>query len=231
MATVVTTAVLVAWRSAFSPVVGEGTLVPWTVLGLLLAVTTLGTDQLTRSFVGVATTALGAVLAAVLTGGRTVSMGEVVGDSVYLAVAAGAMAAGWSGLALLCTRVARSQRRAWTVAALGGATWVVWLGWWPLSDTAPARPDLWTVGAICTLGAATAAGDVWLGTWRGAMVALPPAALLAVAPLATTDALWIIAWIVLVVAGAVVCLVTVGAVALTRGGWRRLRPAARSVRP
>ena len=65
-----TTAALVPWRWGFSLVPGEGTLLPWTVLGLLVAIATISTDHVTRPFAGIATTAVAAGLANLISSGR-----------------------------------------------------------------------------------------------------------------------------------------------------------------
>ncbi|WP_380172115.1 hypothetical protein ACFEMC_22610 [Kineococcus sp. DHX-1] len=106
-----------------------------------------------------------------------------------------ATTAAGAGLAVVLT----SLRDPWVVvdgayAALGGAAWLLPVGWWPLRD---GEPD-----ARRPLG--------------GAPLALPPAAPLAAAPLAASDSLGLVVWAVLTVAGALTCLAGVGAVAVVR---------------
>ncbi|GAB3216285.1 hypothetical protein GCM10027586_07900 [Kineococcus gypseus] len=222
------TAAFAAWRWGFSPVVGEGTFLPWTLLGLIAATATIATDRLTRPFTGVATTAAAAVLADLLTGERGALGASSAFDVTYVAFPAAALAAAFSALHLLLARLPRSERPwAGAVALLGAAAWVAWLGWWPLDDSGPAHPGALLAAAVGTLITATALGEVTLGRWRGAVFALAPAALLAVPPLSTSDALWFIAWLVLTFGAALVCLVTVGAVAAVRGTRRHLHAAPR----
>jgi hypothetical protein len=227
-----TTAVFAIWRWGFSPVVGEGTLVPWTILGLIVICATVGTDRFTRPFVGIATTAAAAAVADLITGagqGQGPSgVIEVLDEFSYIAFAAGVLAAAVSAGHLLFARLPRNhQPRARAVVALGASAWAAWMGWWPLNDSGPAHPAALVAGAVCTLLIATVLGEVTLGRWRGALFALTPAALLAMAPLVASDSLGIIAWVVLTAGAALLCLLGVGLVASVRGTRRRLDPASR----
>ncbi len=231
MAGALTTAAFAAWRWGSSPVVGESTFLPWTVLGLIVAIATVGTDRFTRPFVGVATTAAAAGLADLLTSGRpglqVPTAFDVAFNVLYVAFTASVLAAAVSWLHLLLTRLP-SPQRSWAaaVAVLGGSAWVAWMGWWPLDDSGPAHPGALVAAAAGTLLIATALGEITLGTWRGALFALTPAALLAAPPLATSDALWIIVWLVLTTGAALTCSASVGAVAAIRGVHRGLRPVS-----
>ena len=227
-AAAVTTAAFAAWRWAFSPVVGEGTLLPWSILGLIAATATTCTDRSTRPFTGVTTTAAAAGLADLLTGGLEGLEPSTAFDVLHVAFAAGVLAAAVSGLHLLFAHLPRSHHpRAGAVVVLGGSAWVAWLGWWPLDDSGPAHPDALLAGAACTLLIATALGEISIGPWRGALFALTPAALLALPPLTTSDPLGIIAWLALTSGAALACLAAVGAVAAIRRTHRRLHAAHR----
>lgn len=212
----VSTAAFVAWRWVADPVVGEGTLLPWSVLGLLVAAVTVVADRATRPFVGVATTAAGAGLGVALSGSRdAVAVG--LAEGVVAAIAAALLAAGVSGLRLLVGSLPASRRpRAGLVLTLGGAAWLFPVGWWPLRDDEPADAEALLAVAAGTLLLATVVGETRIGRWWGPRLALPPAALLAVAPLAASDSLGMVLWTVLTLAGAVVCLAGVGAVAAAR---------------
>ncbi|GAA0308165.1 hypothetical protein [Kineococcus aurantiacus] len=232
LAGTLTTAAFAAWRWGFSPTVGTGTLLPWTVLGLVVVLATIGADRLTRPFVGTATTAVAAAVADLLTGAGHDSAPsgvlDVLDEFLYAAFAAGALAAAVSGGHLLFARLPRAHRpRAGAVAILGASAWVAWMGWWPLDNSGPARAGVLVAAAAGTLVLATVLGELTLGRWRGAVFALVPAALLAVAPLAASDSLGLVVWMGLTTGAAVVCLTAVGVVAAVRGTHRRLRPAAR----
>jgi hypothetical protein len=222
VAGVVTTVAVCAWRWLMTPTVGEGTSLPWTVLGILLAAATVLTDRATRPFTGVATTAAGAGAALLLTDARAGLDPDTPVDVLYVALAAGALAAAGSGTALLVAHVPPTRRRwAGVVVALGAAAWVAWMGWWPVDGSGPEHPTALSVAALGTLVAAAALGEVLLGPWRGAGVALAPAALLAVLPSAASDALGMVAWYVLTLLAAAVCLAVVGVVAAVRAAQRR----------
>lgn len=222
-----TTAALAAWRWGFSPVAGGGTLLPWTVLGLLVAAATVGTDRFTRPFVGIATTAAAAGVADLVSGGRQGLDPHRILDVLHLVPAAAVLATAVTGLHLFFLTVPQVRRpRAGVVVVLGSSAWVTWMGWWPLSDAAPAHPDALVAAAAATLLVATVVGEIVVGPWRGVVLALGSAAFLAWSPLVTSDSLGIVAWLVLVGAAAVGCLTAAGVVAAVRGAHRRLRPVA-----
>ena len=104
---------------------------------------------------------------------------------------------------------------------------MAWMGWWPLSDTAPTHPDALVTAAAATLLLATVVGEVTLGSWRGIVLALGPAALLAGPPLLTSDSLGIIAWVIFAGRAALGCAAAAGVVAPIGGTHRHLRAVPR----
>ncbi|WP_369054910.1 hypothetical protein [Kineococcus terrestris] len=232
-ATAVTTAALLLWWRLSASVPTESNAVPWTVLGLLLATATVLSDRLTRPFVGVATTAAAAALAYLLSatwaGGQGLwAVLELVLVPLQVAVGAAAVAGAASGLHLLHRRLPRPQRP-WAVGVvlLGASSWAGWCSWWILNQDSPAGWPWLAGGAIASLLLGTAVGEVVLGRWLGLVLALGSAALLAVAPLAASDAFGLIVWFVLSAIAGAGCLVVVGAVAAVRGARRHLPAAAR----
>jgi len=225
LALALTTGALAAWRWSFAPVAGEGTLLPWTILGLLVAAATISTDRLTGPFVGTATTAAAAGLANLISGGKQGLGFNRILDFLYLVPAAAVLAVAASGLHQFFLAVPRA-RRPWAalVVSLGSLAWVAWMGWWPLSENSPAHPEALVAAAACTVVTATVVGEVLIKTWRGVVLAVTPAALLAGPPLVTSDSLGIIAWVILAGAAALGCLAAAGVVAAVRATHRRLRP-------
>ncbi len=74
---------------------------------------------------------------------------------------------------------------------------------------------------------ATVVGEVALGSWRGSVLVLGPAALLAAPPLAASDSLGMILWFMFTLSAAAGRLAAVGVGAACRGTHRRLRPVPR----
>ncbi|GAA4975666.1 hypothetical protein [Kineococcus glutinatus] len=223
-----TTVVLLLWRWAFQPALGEGTGIPWTVLGLVLVVATAWTDRVTRPFAGTATSAAAAGLASVLSGSAGDLGAWVVLDLLHVVSAAAVIAAPASALHLLFSGLPRARRRwAAVVVFLGSSAWVAWMSWWPLDEDSPSASNRLTAGAAATLLLAVVLGELTVRRWFGAVFALCPAVLLAAGPLVASDPLGVIALFVVSAYGAAGCVAAVGVVALARAVRRRLSPAPR----
>ncbi len=92
-----------------------------------------------------ATTTAAAGVANLLTGGPQGLDPSQLSNVLYLAPAAGVLAATVTGLHLLLLTLPRT-RRPWAglVVALGSAAWVAWMGWWPLNDSGPLTRTRWS---------------------------------------------------------------------------------------